>query len=175
MRCSIISQQHTNCESNSLISRLQQTLAPNPFWSWRLSLKRVGTFTLHLAIFREPYLSFIMEGKKTVETRFARRACAPYMRVADGDVVLLKRAAGKIVGICTVEKVWYYQLDPSTFSFIRRKFGSAICPADASFWEEKQQATVATLMLVGNVTPLEKIEIKKRDRRGWVVLDKNKQ
>jgi hypothetical protein len=57
-------------------------------------------FTLHLAIFREPYLTSIMEGKKTIETRFAKRPCAPYQRISAGDIIVLKRASGGIVGIC---------------------------------------------------------------------------
>ena len=162
-------------EPHKLLERLRHELGANPYWAKRLSSGGGNQFTIHLAIFREPYLKFIMEGKKTVETRFARRACPPYKCVNDGDVVLLKRAAGGIIGICTIEKAWFYQLDPTTLSFIKTKFGAAICPADSAFWKEREEAVVATLMLVGNVTPIENILINKRDRRGWVVFKDNKQ
>jgi hypothetical protein len=130
---------------------------------------------LHLAILREPYLQFVLEGKKTVETRFAKRACPPYQRVAEGDVVLLKRAGGEIVGICTVSKVWFYKLDPKSLALIKGKFGAAICPADDSFWEDRKDASVATLMLIENVARVEGVAIPKRDRRGWVVFKETQQ
>lgn len=40
---------------------------------------------LHLAVFVEPYLGYILEGKKTVESRFGMRRSAPYGQVAAGD------------------------------------------------------------------------------------------
>jgi ASCH domain len=162
-------------KKQNLLSHLRGALAENTFWSQMLSLENESTFTLHLAIFREPYLRFIMEGKKTIETRFAKRRCPPYQRVSDGDVVVLKRSPGRIVGICIVEKVWFYQLDLESFSFIKLRFGAAICPAEGSFWDDRKKAVVATLMLVGKVTPVDKIEIKKHDRRGWVVFSNSEQ
>lgn len=162
-------------ETHDIIKGLRHQLSSNPYWNEKLATGNTIPFTIHLAIFREPYLKFVMDGKKTVETRFARRACPPYRCVNDGDVVLLKRAAGNIIGVCTVEKVWYYQLDPTILSFIKSKFGHAICPVDSSFWVERQEAVVATLMLVSNVIPIENISIEKRDRRGWVVFKNSKQ
>ena len=135
--------------------------------SWRRKLSK-DDFALHLAIFREPYLTFIMEGKKKIETRFAKRPCPPFERVSNGDVVLLKHAGGDVVGVCEIEKVWFYHLDPKAFAFIKDRFGEMICPADGSFWTERETKNVATLMLVKNVVPVNDIRIEKRDRRGWV-------
>jgi hypothetical protein len=111
-----------------------------------------------------------MEGKKKIETRFAKRPCPPFERVSDGDVVLLKEAGGEVSGICEVEKVWFYRLDSEAFAFIKNKFGKLICAVDDSFWTERECKTVATLMLIKNVMPISGIQIKKRDRRGWVIL-----
>ncbi|RBP05022.1 hypothetical protein DFR50_1376 [Roseiarcus fermentans] len=36
---------------------------------------RVG---IHLAIFAEPFLSMVLSGEKTIESRFRRNRCAPY-------------------------------------------------------------------------------------------------
>jgi hypothetical protein len=116
-----------------------------------------------------------MEGRKKVETRFAKRPCPPFERVADGDVVLLKRAGGQIVGICEVEKVWFYRLDPSALAEIKRRFGDLICPVDGSFWKERQTKSVATLMLVKNVASVDGVRIDKKDRRGWVTIASDRQ
>jgi hypothetical protein len=116
-----------------------------------------------------------MQGRKTVETRFARRACAPFEAVSTGDVVMLKRSGGDIVGICLVEDAWFYRLAEGSLSLIRDKFGPAICPENDSFWEERREAVVATLISITRVTPLDNIDVPKRDRRGWVVLQTSSQ
>lgn len=160
-----------NCKREHLLGNLRQELKQNPFWAEKLRRGSTGDFTLHLAILREPYLRFILEGKKTIETRFAKRPCPPFERVSKGDVIMLKRTPGEVVGICVVETVWFYRLDPKSVALIKSKFGRAICPADPSFWEERKEASVATLILIDKITPVEPFKIEKRDRRGWVVFN----
>jgi|ERR1035438_4492210 ASC-1-like (ASCH) protein len=156
-----------NSKRHTIVSALKKQLRHDDSWLKKLSSNH---FSLHLAIFREPYLKFIMEGKKKIETRFAKRSCAPFEQVSDGDVVLLKKSGGEVSGICEVEKVWFYHLDPEAFAFIKKQFGKLICAVNDSFWTERECKTVATLMLIKNVIPISGVQIKKRDRRGWVVL-----
>jgi hypothetical protein len=161
-----------NSKRTTIILTLQKSLGHINAWQKKLSSNR---YAIHLAIFREPYLRFIMEGKKKIETRFAKRACAPFRQVSDGDVVLLKRAGGDVVGVCEVEKVWFYNLDPEALAFIKDRFGELICPADGSFWTERKDKAVATLMLIKNVIPVSGVKIEKRDRRGWVTFQEERQ
>jgi len=91
--------------------------------------------------------------------------------VGDGDVVLLKPVGRPVVGVCEVEKVWFYRLDTGALKFIKERFGKLICPVDGQFWSERESKSVATLMLIKNVATVSGIEIKKRDRRGWVTLE----
>jgi hypothetical protein len=125
---------------------------------------------IHLAVFNEPFLSYIMEGKKTVESRFSINRCAPYGHVSSGDVLLLKKAAGPIVGACFVDYVWTYRLDDANLLTIKREFAKRLCAQDPEFWETRSRAKFATLMKVRNVSEIGPIECAKRDRRGWVVL-----
>ena len=155
------------------LCQLRRALAFDEFWKATLDPVRENTFNLHLAIFREPYLGFILEGRKTVETRFARRPCPPYKRVTDGDILILKQAGGPVLGVCIIEKVWLYEVDAASLGVIKKKFGNAICPADGAFWEERKDAVCATLMLIGHVTRALDISFEKRDRRGWVVMEKS--
>src|SRR5205814_748415 len=99
---------------------------------------------LHLAIFLEPYLTFILEGKKTVESRFSSVRCAPYDRVKGGDVILLKRAGGPITGLCCVNSAWFYEVDRNTLVEIRQKFSDQICPAESTFWTSREGTSFAT-------------------------------
>jgi hypothetical protein len=150
----------------TILSTLIKRVENNEVWRKKLSK---DDFALHLAIFREPYLSFIMEGKKKIETRFAKRACPPFERVSKGDVVLLKPVGSDVSAVCEIERVWFYHLDAEAFAFIKDRFGEMICPADGSFWTERESKNVATLMLIKNVIPIEEMHVEKRDRRGWVV------
>jgi hypothetical protein len=124
---------------------------------------------VHLAVLVEPYLQFILDRTKTVESRFSRRRCPPFGRVSEGDVILLKRAAGPVIGLCTVSDVWSYHLDPRTLTEIRDRFGAAIQP-QSGFWEDRREAAFATLMRIEGARTMPDIRVPKRDRRGWVVL-----
>lgn len=158
---------------DALVDELSVAVQGDSFWESylkQLTSPTSASFALHLAVLVEPYLQFILEGKKTVESRFSTRRFAPYNRVEKGDVVLLKQSSGPIVGICQVAYVWFYQLDPESWRTIRKEFAEALCAQDPSFWEEREAATFATLMRIRHVKSISPIKFTKRDRRGWVVL-----
>jgi hypothetical protein len=160
--------------TEDLVASLKEFTDGNVFWTRYLeglSASTPSAFSVHLAVLLEPYLGFILEGSKTVESRFSKNRIAPFKMVERGDVVLLKRSAAKAVsGVCLVSNVWFYQLDVNTWSQIRDEFTSALRAEDPSFWEQRKSAHFATLMRVSQVQALPPIEVPKRDRRGWVVL-----
>src|SRR6266540_3860586 len=45
---------------------------------------------VHLAVMVEPYLSYILQGRKSIESRFSKNAIAPYLQIGPDDLVLLK-------------------------------------------------------------------------------------
>jgi len=68
---------------------LERIVQDHPFWrTYIANLPEKNN--LHLAIFVEPYLSFILDGRKTVESRFSSVRCAPYKRVLPGDRSLVR-------------------------------------------------------------------------------------
>ena len=78
-----------------LIGELKNSIQENGFWRGylaSLSASSSTPFSIHLAILLEPYLKFILEGSKTVESRFSRHRIAPYGVVESG-------------GCCSVERV----------------------------------------------------------------------
>jgi ASC-1-like (ASCH) protein len=125
---------------------------------------------IHLAIFNEPYLSYVIDGKKTVESRFGVRRNAPYGKIASGDIILLKQSGGPLVGICKVSNVWFYKLTKDSWGKLRKEFTNALCAQDPVFWENRVGAEFATLMQISFVKPIKPIMFRKKDRRGWVVL-----
>ncbi len=159
----------------SLFPNLKRSLEGDPFWDKYLtnaSLEELSLVNVHLAIFVEPYLRYILDGRKTIESRFSVKRSAPYQLVNDGDIILLKKAGGPIVGICKVAHRWFYKLDPISWVEIKN-YAEALCAQDPFFWEQREAASFATLMQIENVRAIPPIRIMKRDRRGWVVLQKN--
>jgi hypothetical protein len=125
---------------------------------------------VHLAIFLEPYLGLVLDGSKTIESRFGVQRCAPHGCVAPRDILLLKKAGGPVVGVCQVTETWFFDLRKTAIDIVREQFAGPLCADDPAFWAERAHTTLATLMRIGRVTLIRPINVAKRDRRGWVTL-----
>lgn len=125
----------------------------------------------HLAVMTGPYLDRLLDGTKTIESRFTRNRVAPFEKVARGDVIFFKRAAGPITAAGQAGVVHHLNLAVVTLQRVADQYGAAIAPADASFWADRAAARYATLVTVREVVRTEPIPVQKRDRRGWVVLN----
>ncbi len=130
----------------------------------------------HLAILKQPWLDLILEGKKTIESRFTKIRCAPYGRINTGDVVYLKESGGPVKGQFTVSKVeTYTDLTCEMLLDINRRYHRHIFvdPQFQGFWEKWSAAKYATLIHVDNVIAYQNpFPFQKKDARAWIVLDK---
>lgn len=126
-----------------------------------------ATVGVHIACMIEPFLGYILEGKKTIESRFSKPLIAPYQRAAVGDVILLK--AGPIVASFRTEWVEFIKLDEHERARLVRDHSKAIC-ADDDFWEARADKRYATLLGISDVRRLTPLKVDKQDRRGWMVL-----
>ena len=151
---------------------LQDAVQGDAYWKSILDSMASGRvrFGLHLAVMVQPYLKYIIEGKKTVESRFSERRIAPYGNVNIDDIILLKKTGGPIVGICQISNIWYYPLDTRSWQKIRSEFYQMLCAQDPEFWNQRKSARFATLMSLKNVLNILPVRYSKKDRRGWVVL-----
>lgn len=160
-----------------LVDQLRSAVRGDPMWDnvlSRLADPKPPHVGVHLAVLVEPYLRFILDGRKTVESRFARRACPPYQGIDRDDVILLKRSGGPIVGLCQASDVWFHQRDERTWQLVRDEFAASMCALDPAFWEERAETSFATLVRLAHVrgvTP--SINVAKHDRRGWVILQRS--
>jgi hypothetical protein len=156
-----------------LIKEVQNRLCGDHGWQDRVrrTLARASRNRVHLAIFTEPYLEFLLNGKKTVESRFSITRRAPYGKVDPQDILILKKASGPICGACEVASVWSYKVDLESLREIRERFAEGLCADESDFWTARRSCRFATLMLIANVTRLKPFMISKQDRRGWVVLE----
>jgi hypothetical protein len=160
------------CDIAALLEAVGTRLGSDP--RWHSILDRIDdpdcSQRAHLAVLNEPYLSYIMERRKTIESRFSRRRVAPFDQVRDRDLLLLKCQSGPVIGVAEVAHSESYVLDPQTWGFIRERFSAALCAEDPDFWAERSKARYATLMKLSHVMPILPIEVEKNDRRPWVVL-----
>lgn len=61
--------------------------------------------TYHLAILTPGWIERILDGSKTIESRFTKVRCAPFGKVNAGDIVYIKESGGLVKGMFTVAKV----------------------------------------------------------------------
>lgn len=151
---------------------IRRAVVDDAFWTGKIGApgEELPPCGIHLGVFVEPFLGFVLNGTKTVESRFSVNRCAPYGKVCKGDVILLKASGGPVVGIANVRTVRSYLLDESTWRDIRSQFAKALCAQDPNFWTQRSKASFATLMAIKDVIALNPVEWEKHDRRGWVVL-----
>lgn len=150
---------------------LQQiAAAANVYEDW----KKLDLFTdhsagagVHIACMVDPFLGYILDGRKTIESRFSKPLIPPYRNIAVGDVVLLK--AGPIVASFRASFVEFIELSSHRLGRLAESHSEAIC-ADEEFWSARADKHYATLIGVCDVRQLTPIKVDKQDRRGWMVL-----
>ena len=138
----------------------------------------------HLAILAHGWLDLILDGKKTIESRFTKVRCAPFGKVHEGDVVYVKESGGLVKGMFTVAKVETFEVltqaiilqifvteFPQVIIELLEKFDVGI-PISYRPPYEWQVSNYATLIHILNPVRFETpFPVPKRDSRAWVVLD----
>lgn len=122
---------------------------------------------VHLAIFVEPYLTAVLEGRKTVESRFGARRRAPYRCIQANDLILIKKSGGPVVGLTVARSVHFFTLSPDVLGELRAMFSDRLC-ADDAFWRSRADKRYATMIELGETVSLPPTPVDKRDRQGWV-------
>ena len=155
-----------------IMTPLHEQLAADSFWTGYFgeTTEDPGSYSLHLGIFIEPYLSFILKGRKSVESRFSLVRQPPWGRVQSGDVLVMKRSGGPVLGIGLIANAWSYELDEEAWPELRDRFREPLAMDEKTLWNRFERAAFATLMLLEEVRALQPFAVSKKDRRGWVVL-----
>lgn len=153
------------------LQHLAPELQGDPHWRGLRPQGGERSPALHLAIFVEPFLSYVLDGSKSIESRFSTRQCAPFRRVAAGDIILLKAASGPVKGICQVDRTWFFDLRAVSLATVRDRFAEGIRAVDDGFWKQRESAEYATLLKLRCVREINHVACPKRDRRGWVILN----
>lgn len=129
----------------------------------------------HVAIFKGLGAEKILSGVKSIESRFARGKIAPFGVISSGDVVYIKPSGGNIIGQFKVKRVIFFDgLDEEEVGKLKAKYGKDLAVGE-DYWKGKGACKYGTLIFIGESTKFitSPIRLKKKDLRGWVVLDKN--
>lgn len=157
----------------SILGELRAATCEHDEWTAIGPLLDDPAVSVHLAVMLEPFLTYILNGRKTIESRFAKNAIAPYQNITIGDLVLLK--SGPVVGSFRVSSIRFITLYDGDLERVRREHAQAICAEDDEFWDARADKRYATLMGVDDVRVLPAVSVSKRDMRGWVVLRRGEQ
>lgn len=129
---------------------------------------------VHLAFLNDPFLGWILDGTKTVESRFSKVYGLPHGRIGARDVVLLKKSGGPIVGAFKVLRAEDYDRRAmgGTWDILRSQNLDAQIVADEVFWEARKDKKFATLIWIDQLRDLSPIDVDKSagDRRPWIIL-----
>jgi ASC-1-like (ASCH) protein len=128
---------------------------------------------VHLGVFVEPFLEAILDGRKTIESRFGLHRCTPFQRVQRGDTILLKRSGGPVVGLALAGDATYYTLDTEVLEHLRDRFATQLFAEDDEFWAARAEKRFASLIEIDDIVKIETMTVDKRDRRGWVTYIDN--
>ena len=81
----------------------------------------------HIAILKKGPLDMILNGSKTIESRWSLKKIVPFKKVNVGDVVYMKKTGGLVVARFRVNKVEYFEyLSIKKILEIYTKYGSQI-------------------------------------------------
>ena len=129
----------------------------------------------HLALFTPGYIDLILQGYKSIESRFSKIRCAPYNKVEKGDVVYMKEIGGAIEGIFSVGGVeTYTNLKPFDIIHIDNEHRYNIF-YDHEFYhhlDRWNECKYATLMRIGKYIKLFKpAYCENKGRSAWKLLE----
>ncbi len=159
------------CQGYAMLERLLGYLPGKSAWHENIAAVLDGEIHdvgVHLAVFVEPFLEAVLDGRKTIESRFALHRCAPYKQVWTGDVILLKRSGGPVVGVARAGRPDFYELGPGDLDAIRLEHAQELYALDDHFWNTRASKRYATLIGLENTARIDDMRVEKRDRRGWI-------
>jgi ASC-1-like (ASCH) protein len=127
---------------------------------------------IHLAIFTEPFLTLLFEGKKTVESRLSNNKIIPFGKVHVGDVILVKRSGGPVEGVFLAKEVTSIRGVGNIKKLLSQKsFQESVCiDIETEFAQNKVASNYATLISVSALKKINPIDIGKSDRAGWSII-----
>jgi hypothetical protein len=127
--------------------------------------------TVHAAIVDSRLAGSLLDGRKRLESRFARHRRLPYGRVSAGDEIYFKLTGGGVIGRCSALRVRQFDnLTPAAIDAIRQRYNQAIL-APAAYWHTRRHCRFGVLIWLGPLMRQPpRYRIPRQYGTGWVLL-----
>ena len=130
----------------------------------------------HVAIVHAWVARALLDGTKTIESRFGRDKRPPFGRIAKGDTVYFRVAGGGYAVRAVVTRVQHFEdLSPKRVAELESRHRSAIGGDDA-YWASARQARCGTLVHLRRCEAVDhgpELDRQRGDRRAWFVLTRH--
>ncbi|MEV6829274.1 hypothetical protein [Amycolatopsis sp. NPDC051102] len=113
-------------------------------------------------------MRLIIDGVKTVESRFHKVRSAPLNTVAAGDLVVFKPAGQPASHVAGVKRATYLDLSHTSLEQARSTWQERIADSSDKFWAARSDARWLSLVEIAWIREMTPTVLRKRDRRGWV-------
>lgn len=124
----------------------------------------------HIAIFRQPFFDMVLDGSKTIESRFSDKKIAPYKKIEVGDEIWIKQTGKDVTVKAVAKKVEFFELTPEIVEEIRVNFGKEIGTDKFEDWTKTLRKKYCTLIWLGDVKKVEPIKVPKSHGSGWMIV-----
>tara|TARA_Y100000310_G_scaffold345532_1_gene466142 strand:- start:7467 stop:7886 length:420 start_codon:yes stop_codon:yes gene_type:complete len=130
----------------------------------------------HLAILQTKgdWLKKIIDGKKTIESRWYKNKRSPYKQIAKDDIVYFKESGKQVTIKSKVSQVLFFEdLDEDKIKSILEEYGELIC-LPVSYARELKGKNYCTLIFLENVEQIEPFSIDKTGygmMSAWITLE----
>jgi hypothetical protein len=127
----------------------------------------------HVAVVHPRYVSLVLAGQKTMESRLSIARCQPWGCVGSGDELYFKCSGGTIKARARVTHVESRsELTPVAIATLRAQHNATIL-ATSAYWRDRRRARYATLITFADVMPIDvgpAVRLPRLYGRGWIVL-----
>lgn len=100
-------------------------------------LKKIKEHNLSLGIFSEQYLTYMLNGKKTIESRFSKNKILPQNQICKDDIVIVKKSSADVVAYFTIKEILFFDLNKVSIDEIKSKYNKQLC-VDENFGQQRK-------------------------------------
>lgn len=124
----------------------------------------------HIAIMRQPFYNMVLNGEKTIESRWSMHKIAPYNKVKIGDEILLKQTGKDATLKAIVKDVKFYELTPVIAEQIKIDYGKEIGIDKFENWQTILHKKFCTLIWLDELKKISPIKVPKSNGAGWILI-----